>query len=114
MIFTRYGGENDMRTASALTGLAITLAKQDDYGEANGLIQRAIRIEENSEDHDSLLHAITLAEYAKVLRHSGDKRQATEIEKQARGVFGRLEKAGVKTTVDVNELKESFGAAAIH
>lgn len=104
-IFLRTGGENDMRTATALTGLAIARAKQEDYAEAEVLIQRALRIEENVAGPDSLLRAITLIEYAKVLRHNGQKRNAMEMEKEAHALFGRSRKASAKATVDVSELK---------
>jgi hypothetical protein len=50
-----------MRTASALTCLAITRAKQGDYVETDVFIQRALRIEENV-GPDSLLYAIILIE----------------------------------------------------
>jgi tetratricopeptide (TPR) repeat protein len=104
-IFLRTVGENDMRTASALTGLAIARAKQGGYGEADVFIQRALRIEESVGEPDSLLRAITLSEYAKVLRNSGQKRHATEMEKEAHALFARSRKASAKAMVDVSELK---------
>jgi tetratricopeptide (TPR) repeat protein len=104
-IFLRTVGENDRRTASALTCLAITRAKQGDYVEADVLIQRALRIEQNVGGPDGLLRGITLIEYAKVLRHSGQKRHATEMEKEAHALFARSRKASAKATVDVSELK---------
>jgi hypothetical protein len=82
-----------MRTASAFTCLAAGRAKQGDYAEADALIQRALRIEENAGGPDSLLHAVTLIEYSKVLRHNGQKRHATEMEKEAQALFGRSRKA---------------------
>jgi tetratricopeptide (TPR) repeat protein len=104
-IFLRTIGENDMRTASALTRLAIARAKQGDYAEADVLIQRALRIEENVGGPDSLMRGVTLIEYAKVLRHNGQKRHATEMEKEAHALFGRSRKASAKATIDVSELK---------
>lgn len=54
---------------------------------------------------EGLLHAITLIEFAKVLRHNGQRRYATEMEKEARALFGRYRQARAKATVDVSELK---------
>jgi tetratricopeptide (TPR) repeat protein len=104
-IFLRTVGENDLRTVFALTGLAAARAQQGDYAEADVFVQRALRIEENVGGPDSLLHAITLIEYAKVLRHNGQKRHATEMEKEAHALFGRSRKASAKATIDVSELK---------
>ena len=104
-IFLRTGGENNMRTASALIGLAMARAKQDDWAEAAVLHRRALRIEENVAGPDSAHRAITLTEYAKVLRHTGEKRRAAEMEKAAHELYGRLRNASARATVDVSELK---------
>jgi tetratricopeptide (TPR) repeat protein len=104
-IFLRTVGENDLRTASALTCLAIARAKQEDYAEADALHQRALSIEERVAGPNSPLRAITLIEYAKVLRHNGQKRHATEMEKEAHVLLGRFKNASAKATVDVSELK---------
>jgi tetratricopeptide (TPR) repeat protein len=104
-IFSRTVGENDIRTASTLTGLATARAKQGDYAEADVFIQRALRIEESVGGPNSPERVVTLIEYAKVLRHNGQKRHATEMEKEARALFARSRKATAKATVDVSELK---------
>ncbi len=103
-ILLRAGDENDLRTAAALTGLAIARAKLGDYAEAEALHQRALIIEETSAP-GSLLRVITLSEYAKVLRHRGQKLRAANLEKEAHAHLGRFKIASAKNTVDVSELK---------
>ena len=76
-------------------------AKRGDYAEADVLYQRALHIEQNVDGPDSKQRAITLTEYAKVLRHNGQKRRATEMEKEARAVLDRYRNAIAPTTIDI-------------
>jgi hypothetical protein len=98
-------GEENIRTASVLTALAISRSAQGDFDEADQLCRKAMRIVEKVAGPDSLYWAFTLTEYARVLRRKKEYPRADEMEKMAKAAAARARAAISSRTVDFRDLK---------
>jgi tetratricopeptide (TPR) repeat protein len=99
------GGEETFVAAQVFTYLGRLYAATQRTKEAEPLYQRALRIEERLVSPQHPTYLITLKSYASLLRETGRKREAKELEARFHdGVAGSQQQAITKSVVDVRTL----------